>query len=268
MRAVQLGAAISARVLTQPAESDWRWADVAILVKKHAATFAPEAHRYGVPIVWDALDFWKQPADNSSTQERAMALLQAQLTVIKPQLVIGATRAQAEACGGAYLPHHSWAGLVPTPARERVQTVAYEGGAVYLGQWGEWIGAECRARGWHFVVNPPDLSQADIIVAFRDGQWDGWICRQWKSGVKLVNAIAAGRPVIGQHSAARREIQPDGTVVESRGQLAPAFDAWVDQAARQKVVERALTLTPAYTLEAVAKQYQAILESRRSAWAA
>jgi hypothetical protein len=27
------------------------------------------------------------------------------------------------------------------------------------------------------------------------------VLREWKSGVKIVNAIAAGRPVIGQDSA-------------------------------------------------------------------
>ncbi len=252
MRGQQLGAALGARVTMTPTDDDWRWADVAVLIKRHAVAFAQMAHAFGVPIVWDALDFWSQPRDNGVTKEHAHGLLRGMLAVIKPALTIGATQAMADACGGVYLPHHSWAGLVPTPPHETVQTVAYQGNAVYLGRWKDALERECARRGWAFVVNPDDLSKADILVALRDGPWDGWICREWKSGVKLVNAIAAGRPVLTQASAAASELQPPGSILMSVGDIGTAFDAWTGYAPRAAVAEMCEYLALAYRLDVIA----------------
>ncbi len=259
MRGVQLGAAIGARVATAPNDTDLRWADVVVLIKKFGAMFASQVQQAGKPIVWDALDFWRQPDDNRLDEKQAIAKLHAQIKVIKPVLTIGATEAMAKACNGVYLPHHSWAGLVPTPAREKVQTVAYQGNAVYLGRWKAAIEKECARRGWTFVINPADLSRADILVSFRDGVWDGWICREWKSGVKLVNAIAAGRPIISQESAGLREVQPDGCTIERFDDIDAAFDFYAPYEPRVGVVEDHDAAT--FTLEAIAAQYQQILTS-------
>jgi hypothetical protein len=258
MRGQQLGAALGARVTSSPSEADVRWADVVVLIKKHAVTWAPLVHRVGTPIVWDALDCWKQPAENAADARRGLALLQAQIKVIKPTLVIGATEAMARACGGVYLPHHSWSGLTPSPARDvTALVVGYEGNALYLGRWKAAIEQACATRGWRFVINPPDLRVVDLFVAFRDGPWDGWICREWKSGVKVVNAMAAGRPIITQDSAAERELQPIGTVIETPAQLADACAYWGPVSVRQDAVRAA-----AFTLEAVAAQYRQILETQ------
>jgi hypothetical protein len=165
----------------------------------------------------------------------------------------------AEALGGAYLPHHAWPDLTPTPAREQASVVAYQGSAAYLGRWEDWIDDACRARIWTFVINPPDIREADILVSFRDGPWDGWICREWKSGVKLVNAKALGRPVIGQPSAAWREVQPEGSHVERPDELGAAFDAWSGAPARAAVASAACAL-PSYRIDAVAAHYRTLLE--------
>ncbi len=260
MRGLQLGAAIGARVTSYPTRDDWAWADVAVLVKRVAHTFAPLAHAAGIPVVWDAVDFWRQPADHNLGRVGAVDLLERNLKVIQPALAIGATRAMAEACGGVYLPHHSWAGLTPTPARERVELVAYEGNPIYLELWNDRIAKACAARGWTFVLNPPDLRQADLIVSFRHGVWNGFLPREWKSGVKVVNAIAAGRPLIAQDSAARRELNPPGSRVEQDfPDLDAAFDTWASFEARSAVVSICEGLSPQYRLEAIAAQYQALI---------
>jgi len=264
MRGQQLGAAIGARVTSQPTDDYWRWAELAVLVKKAGASFAPDAHRFGVPVVWDALDCWRQPDDNRWTESYAKSRFQAQIDAIRPMLVIGATQAMAEACEGVFVPHHSWQGLTPTPAREQVRTVAYQGNAAYLGTWAGALQKACTKRGWTFAVNPSDLSTADILVAFRDGPWDGWICREWKSGVKIVNAIAAGRPLISQNSAAVRELQPDGSIVERPSELAAALDFWSDRDARQAVVARARDVAERFTLSTIARDYLAILTQQRA----
>lgn len=228
MRGLQIGAALGASMSSQPTDADWQWADVAILIKKHAERWAPQAHRFRVPIVWDVLDCWGQPGENRWTVDegkRHIAVLQQR---IKPVAMIAATQRMAADIGGEYIPHHCRWGLRPQPIRAHVWTVAYEGSERYLGVWEPAIRKTCQRRGWRFVINGADVSTADILVAFRDGMWDGPICRAWKSGVKFVNAIAAGRPMVTQPCAAHWELAPSGRVlVESVQDLDGAFDeAW------------------------------------------
>lgn len=259
VRGVQLGAALGARVTSSPSAADFVWADLIVLVKRAIHAYRDQAVRSGKPVVWDALDFWVQPAQNRLSQ--VDAVIQARRTSGEGVSIIGATHTMATALVGHYLPHHCWHGLSPTPAREQVRTVAYQGGVVYLGRWEAWLADACAARGWQFVVNPPDLREADILVSFRDGEWDGWICREWKSGVKVVNAIAAGRPLIGQDSAARRELDVDGSVVETREQLDGELDYWADPWVRASVVYRSLPRAGSFTVDAVAARYRQMLEA-------
>lgn len=261
IRGQQLGAAIGARVTSTPTDADWKWAELAVIVKRSEPRFGPDARRHGVPIVWDALDSWRQPSENGMGEVQARQQLKNHISAIKPALVIGATQAQAEAAGGVYLPHHSRPGLTPAPAREKVSVVAYEGSPAFLGSWHGRLHVACQRRGWTFVINPPDIREADILVALREDPWDGWACREWKSGVKLVNAIAAGRPILTQPSAALSDIGAPGDVVETTSQLDAEFDRWADFEQRQRAVEECTSLAPRYRLESVAADYLKILST-------
>lgn len=261
MRGEQLGKALGARVMNHASDDDLKWADLVVLVKRAWMVYADKARKFGKPIVWDALDCWSQPAQNRMNEHEAVAFVRATARSVKPVLAIGATQAMADVLAGVYLPHHSWDGLVPTLAREHVKTVAYEGNPTYLEHWQERLQKACTARGWTFVVNPKDLSQADILVALRGGNWDGWPCREFKSGVKLVNAIAAGRPVITQDTAAMAELSPCGTVIEDPKHLDRALDMWAPFTERQGVVNQSREKAPALRLEAVAQRYSEILAS-------
>lgn len=261
IRGMQLGAALGARIVSTPTAADWSWATVAVLVKRAGFRLAPAAHAAGVPIVWDALDFWSQPRENALTERAARQLLADAIVDIRPALTVGATRAMADACHGDCLPHHSWANLQPQPARAHVSVVAYEGNPAYLGRWAEIIRKACAARGWQFVVNPPDLREVDLFVAFRDGIWDGYMCRQWKSGVKVVNAMAAGRPIIGQASAALDDLHPAATIVEDPQELDAALETWTSHAARSAAADVCAQLAPAYRLPVIASRYRAMLQA-------
>lgn len=260
MRAVQLGAALGARVTGSPTDADWAWASVAILIKRAGAQYAERAHRAKVPIVWDALDFWSQPAHNSVTPEGARILLQQKIAEIRPALTIGATDAMAEAAGGVCLPHHGHIDLRPAPVRSAVQSVGYDGNALYLDRWTPILQKACADRGWSFVVNPESLTQVDIVVALRGGQWDGWICRQWKSGVKVGNAILAGRPLISQASAAVSELRPAGTVIETPADLSAALDYWTPLERRESVYHASRERVDEFTVSTAAERYRAILD--------
>lgn len=266
VRGQQLGRSLGARVVTAPSRDDVQWADLVVLIKRAGRAWASLVHGVGKPIVWDALDFWAQPEQNAFSESESRALLQRELAVIRPTLMMGATEAMAAAGGGVYLPHHAWPGLTPVPARTRVTTVGYQGTRKYLGRWWRIVTDECERRGWVFVVNPPDLRTCDLIVAFRDGRWDGWMCDEWKSGVKIVNAIAAGRPILAQPSAAMRDLQPLGSIVQTPEELSQAFEAWTPQDARhQAVTSRAYEQ---YTQDAITARYRAVLQRVRKAQAA
>lgn len=258
IRGVQMAQALGGRCAAKPTAEDWRWADVIVLVKRAIVHYGAEARAVGVPVVWDVLDFWAQPEDNSRSEADLVAEVHRMREQAGVSLLIGATQAMAHAIGGVHLPHHSWHWLRPVPVREAVRTVAYEGTPKYLGAWRPALQTACAARGWTFVVNPDVLAEADIIVSLRDGIWDGEICRRWKSGVKYVNALAAGRPVISQGSEALSEIGVVGVVLASQDALGAALDkaAMLRAAAFEDGCARAAN----YSLPVVAAQYRRLLQ--------
>lgn len=261
MRGVQLGAVLGACVTSTPTVAEWAWADRVVLVKHAGLTWAPDARARDLPIVWDALDFWQQPTDNPWPAPVARAALQHLQATIQPTLTIGATAAMAHDAGGVYLPHHGRIGVMPTAARRACRVVGYDGHPSFLGPWAPALEAGCRAHGWTFVINPPDLATVDVLVALRGGVWDGWMCRQWKSGVKAVNAIRAGRPLLYQDSAATRELAPWGAVVTTPAEVADALAAQASYAWREAVAEEARGRAHAFTVEAVAAEYGRVLRS-------
>lgn len=261
IRGVQLGAAIGARVRTEPTKADVEWADRVVLVKRALKTWGLQVRRWTkAPIVWDAVDFWAQPSQNGLDRDAAIAMANDYMRQVSPELVIGATQAMADDLGGVYVPHHANPAIKAKPVRASVQTVAYEGGEVYLGRWRKWISDECAKRGWRFVLNPPSIADADLLVAFRDGDRDGWICREWKSGVKHVNAMAAERPFITQESAAWLEVMPYATIVEHGEKLGDAFDRCAPMMVRVETAHVLRSRSERYRLSHVADQYREVLE--------
>jgi hypothetical protein len=262
MRGQQLGAAIGARVTTRPSQSDWAWAEVIVLVKHAATVWGPQAKRAKVPVLWDVLDIWRQP------QENQLALDDLRRRVVEIQETVGivtliaATHAMATAIGGVCLPHHSRLGLRPAPVREHAVLVAYEGQPKYLGSWRRILEAACASQGMTFVVNPPDLRLVDIVVAFRGECWDGDVCRQWKSGVKVVNAVAAGRPLISQDCAGAREnASAIVSFVETPKELPEALSECASFKRRQMAHEHAVGAAEDFTLDAIAGVYRRMLET-------
>lgn len=256
VRGVQMADALGARAVVDPERHDWDWAQIVVLVKRGIDKYGEMAKRSRLPIVWDVLDYWQQPEENQKPIAEHVQTVLELASRWNVGTLIGATQAMAEAIDGVYIPHHSRPKLKHSPVREKVQVVAYEGTPKYLGSWKKAIEEICAARGWRFVVNPESLSEADIVVALRDGQWDGEICREWKSGVKLVNAQAAGRPVIAQSSAAFREIHPVGSTIDCVEHLSNALDFWSNYERRLSAAERCRDRALAYTLSSVAHLYR------------
>ncbi len=271
MRGVQLGQAMGARVTAAPTAADWAWADRVVLVKRAAMRWAAEARRLSVPVVWDALDFWAQPEDNNKPIEVLLDQVRATKDAAGVSMLIGATQSMARSIGGfsgVYVPHHCRLGLQPTPPRPVAKVVGYDGQKKYLGAWLPALTRACEAVGLRFVLNPPDITACDVLVSFRDGKWDGPACRQWKSGVKYVNAITAGRPILTQTSAAYEELRPIGDIVESPDELAAALQYVSFREIREGAYEEGRRAAASFQVSAVAESYRDILSRADRAVAA
>ena len=256
MRGCQMAEALGARATTQPTSDDWAWADIVVLVKRAVDTWGEVARETGRPLVWDVLDYWQQPEQNATPVLAIAEQIAAVRRRYRIRTVIGATRQMAEVIGGVYIPHQCRLGLAPTPPRSEATTVAYDGQVKYLGPWKAAIEAACARLSVRFVVNPPSLSEADVLVAFRGGVWDGPLCRQWKSGVKYVNAIAAGRPILTEACAAHEELVPPGLTVDSPARLEPALAQLLTREQRALAYAHGLRRASQFTAAAIAGQYR------------
>ncbi len=262
IRGCQMAAALcNARAVVDPERHDWEWADTVILVKRGIEKYGDLAKASGKTVIWDVLDCWRQPEGNQVSVADYATTVREVAKHCGVSTLIGATQAMADVIGGVYIPHHARPKLRARPVREKVEVVAYEGTKKYLGRWLPALTDACQARGWRFVVNPDSLADADIVVAFRDGQWDGEICRQWKSGVKLVNALTAQRPVLNQESAAWWEIAPTGSVLIDASEVEDALDYWTPYERRRQAAEDGAALASAYRLGAIAGMYRLLLNT-------
>lgn len=261
VRGVQLGASLGATVL--PLAVDFDPFDAVVIVKRPPADMAMSAQLAGVPIIHDIVDAWPQPLGNTWDRATCMAWLRQQVLAIRPAGIVAATRAMAADCAEfgvpvLALPHHARPGLDVNPIRETVQIVGYEGGEGYISGWRATIEAECKRRGWRFVVNPGRLADVDIVLALRGAT--GYAPRHWKSNVKLANAQGSGTPFIGCREAGYLETAV-GTCekwADTPEELARAFDALTPQGERRRAAQWMLAVAPRLT--AVADQYYHWLE--------
>lgn len=259
MRGVQLGRVLGARVTLSPTAADVRWAEAIVLVKRAACAWASLVKDAKVPVLWDVLDFWAQPQGNGRVEADLVREVRQTAAAIKAVRLIGATQAMATAIGGDYLPHHCRIGLSPTPIRARAGIVGYDGSKRYLGAWLPALERACAALRLTLVINPPDLRTVDVLVSLREGRWDGWACREWKSGVKYVNAIVAGRPILSQPTAAYTELHPVGEIVTRIDDLTDALTEASRDAKREAAYAEGVQRAAGFTVEAVADRYQALL---------
>lgn len=201
VRGVQLGAELGARVKPRATLEDCRRADIIVAVKRQRPELIAAIKASRKPWVLDIVDAYPQPACTQWSREEAIGWVRSLIKRLKPIGVIWPNQRMREDCDtgipGVVIPHHYRPGIAINPVRETVQTVAYEGSPAYLGEWLEPITQCCLERGWEFLVNPPSLSDADIVLACRGGYHNGYVQRHWKSNVKLANAHGSGTPFIG-----------------------------------------------------------------------
>lgn len=263
VRGEQMGAAIGADVI--PRATEVKAYDLAVLVKRPPLDVILRLQRFRVPIVWDIVDAYPQPAGNDWTERQCKAWLAERIGIVQPAAIVAATQAMARDCAGfgvpvLWLPHHVRPGLGINPIRECVARVGYEGGVQYLGDWRPWLERACAARGWSFHVEPHSITDLDIVVALRDQR--GYAPRQWKSAIKMANCQGSGTPFIGNREAGYTETDNGGAVwADTREEINAAFDILTPYAERLRR-SQLLRVEP-FTLERVATIYRKWLEALR-----
>lgn len=268
IRGVQLGAAIGARV--ERSATNFKDADVIVIVKRCDRPTLDAAHASGKPIVWDIVDAWPQPEGNAWTLEQAMDWLRRDLKKVRPHAVVAATDRMRKDVESVFagpvltLPHHARPGIEPNPIRAEIKTIGYEGGHQYLGRWQGWLQAEAQAIGAQFVINPRRLADLDVVVAVRD--CSGYPAKAWKSNVKLANAQGSGTPVILNRESGYMETMAGcERWVSGRDELRLALLDLQPHATRVGIHQCLLPAAP--TLQQVAKDYIAWMSRFTSAGA-
>lgn len=260
IRGIQLGAAIGATV--QANALDVAAFDLVVLVKRAGPGLVERVHSAGVPLVWDVVDSWPQPAGNTWDRNACMQWLRQQVQQLRPAAIVAATRAMAADCAEfgvpvLALPHHAWEGQGSCIIGREVRRVGYQGGLKYLGSWGDFMRSECKRRSWEWVESPPSVAALDIVVALREAC--GYGPRNWKSNVKLANAQGCGTPFIGNREAGYAETASGAERwAETYLEMTRALDELTSQGAR--VAAAAAMTAAAPRLKNMAQMYRSWLE--------
>lgn len=236
IRGEELGGLVG-RVLPNATYADCIESEVIVVIKKFGQ-FGEFCNHIDRPIIWDLIDFYPQPECGAWSREFAIDWVRSQIQKFKPAGVIYATQRMMSDVDlpGVWIPHHARPDTVINPIREKVEVVGYEGDERYLGKWRPLLEAECRRRGWRFVCNDRPVGMMDIVVAFRDAQFNGYVQRHWKSNVKLANAHAAGTPFIGPPESGYLETAAGGEQwVEDPAELSAAFDSLEPYEVRREI---------------------------------
>lgn len=212
--------------------------------------------------ILDIVDAWPQPTGNRWSFGH---LKQWGEVYVKPfRACVAATEwMQKDLSTAFWLRHHHLPDIEENPIRGKVKAVGYEGSAKYLSGWEREILDQCNRRGWAFLVNPTRLSDCDIILGVRGDEWRGYSTDNWKSCVKLSNAIGSLTPFIGLPEKGYLETGAPFEQVTAPNDLSRAFDAMSDLGYRVGIAEEYKRLKGHFSLERVAQEYREWLTHTR-----
>lgn len=258
VRGAQLGAAMGATVKAQATLSDMRAHDVVFVVKRYSPDMAKDLRACGRPVVLDIVDCWPQPLGNEWDRDRCIAHASERIDGSGASRVIYATERMQEDIGfpGLALHHHGRPGQALNPIRQHVRVVGYEGNTNFLGHKRGMVEAECERRGWRLDVG--GIAVSDIAIATRDGIWQGYATRHWKSNIKLANCHITGTPCVMNRESGYEETSSGAEYwFHDLASLRFAFDWLTDQDARRSVQEK--FVQHAITVEQSAEKLRAYL---------
>jgi len=201
IRGEQLGAACGAQVQRHASSQLCAAADKIVVVKKCSDELLQSLRHSKRKWALDVLDFYPQPVCSYWSRDEAIRWVRNRIKELNPTAVIWPNDRMKRDCWDGrpalVLYHHYRPSIQSLNLRSSIQNLVYEGSSKYLGRWEAILQFACKEKGWGLLINPPQLTDGDVVVAFRDDGFNGYAQSSWKSNVKLVNAQAAGLPFIG-----------------------------------------------------------------------
>lgn len=255
MRGVQIAQGGGWDAISSPSLEQVKAADIIVAVKRMKGNLADMLRGSGKPIVWDALDFWKQPEESTTDNlEDAKALAAPHIERLAPALIIGANKQMADDLGGACIYHHARLDAVRGAGKE----ITYDGHARYI----EGLHVPFAKVGWTFKAGQPSKETGAILSA-RCGADGGWLARRWKSNVKAANAIACGVPFISEPDQAYLETVPSEMALwfETQEELNGKIEQLVTPSFLQGAKDAALQVSNTTTLAYAVNQYREVFKS-------
>jgi hypothetical protein len=193
--------------------------DAVVIVKKIMDPSLAEMKAWGGPLVYDALDFWRQRRHLWQTTpplrnlDDARAMIWPVMARIDPDLVLCPTARMASDLEPLGWPtrlhyHHFDPRLEPVQLEgRRKKRVIYHGRAGHLGIWRSFARLSCFLHGAEFVTsNGPQPEHGDVLLAVRRGR--PWVSRRWKSNIKAAVAMKLGLPFVAWPEAGYLETHP------------------------------------------------------------
>lgn len=223
MRAEQMAATRSEwKAVPHATRRDAEGMDAVVIVKSIRDENLAELKAWGGPLVYDALDFYRQrrnPWKRWSKKYRLRDIADARematpyLARIDPDLILCPTEAMVDdllplGWDVRLLYHHYDPRMGDfTPPEGKQRRVVYHGRRDHLGWWYEAAYLSCLIHGAKFVVsNGPQPAPGHVLLGVRRG--DPWISRRWKSNIKAAFALRLGLPFVAWPEAGYRETHP------------------------------------------------------------
>lgn len=155
--------------------------------------------------------------------------------------------------------HHYRPGISVNPIRRAVATIGYEGNVGYLGEWRAIIEDVSTKRGLNFVVNPENLSQADLVFIARGGVHGSYMAHRYKSNVKLANALGSGSPCLALEKEWSCHETDTGDVrfFANREQLEVQLNVLLDQETRRSIHKNFMLARHAFAIDRIANDFEA-----------
>ena len=189
--------------INKPSKSIIDEADIICVVKKPNFKIIEIARKKNKPIVYDILDSWQQPSDDRAclNKEDAINLFSKKWKEIDADGYIFPTKNMENILGTLVknkvtIYHHYWPQIKINPIRKIVKKVGYVGNKNFLGMWGHKLDQLCKKKDIEFVINPEDFIDMDVVVLTRGGDYANYLAKNFKSNVKLANAMGSGTPAL------------------------------------------------------------------------
>ena len=188
--------------INKPDENIIEESDIICVIKKPNFKIIEIARKKNKPVVYDIVDSWQQPDDDGVclNKKQAISLFSKKWDEINADGYIFPTKNMENILGNltqfnTTIYHHYWPQIKINPIRKVVKKVGYEG-VGFLGEWEQIFDQICKKKGIEFIINPKEFKDMDIVVLARGSVYGSYLARNFKSNVKLANAMGSGTPAL------------------------------------------------------------------------